>query len=209
MNGLQLSGSLRAFSRLTGDLALDPLANAFAEGGAETTSKIVAKISKYWKAMGRADAHPFVLRERLEAIKFALEDSAAPSSAKDYSALLTLFVGPGNQDSAMFASELHLAIITPIPQKPKAAKAPKVDASQLADRLTTLISSNAAFDAEVAAIEINAKIKKADLQKVANQFLGYERDFKNRGEIIKAIRTRQLQDAIQGSRDRRGEKIAV
>lgn len=209
MNGLQLSESLRAFSKLTGDLTLDQLANAVAVGGSEPTSKTGLKISKYWKATGRTDAHPPALRARLEMIQSTLEKSAAAGSAKDFAVLLALFTGSDATDVATFADEIATAIQTPIPQKPKASKAPAVDPRQLADRLTTLSSDNTAFDAELAAIEGNAKIKKADLQKVATQFLGYERAFKKRDDIIKAIRTRQLQDAIQGSRDRRGEKIAV
>ena len=210
MNGSQLSESLRAFSELTGDRALHVIAGAFAEAGDESTSKIVTKIVKYWKATGRVDAYPSGLRERLTTIEQVLQRSGAAASAKDYAALLTLFAGARSIDIGQFVDELITAVRTPVPQKPKPVKTPPVaDVRQLADRLTTLSSDNDAFDVEVAAIEGNAKIKKADLQKIATQYLGYERIFKKRDDIIKAIRARQLQDAIQGSRDRRGEKIAV
>jgi hypothetical protein len=212
MNGMQLATSMHAFARFSGDKSLIPIAHAVSSGGALATTKIVAKVAKYWKATGRNSAFPAAQKSQLEAIRAVLESSAAPAAAKDYASLLSLFYGQPDGDSATFAQDLVTAINTPIPAKPRKlpkSPAPPIDTRQMADKLTILSDDNAAFDAEIAAIDANKKLKKADLQKVANQYLGYEREFKNRIDIIKAIKARQLQDAIQGSRERRGEKIAV
>jgi hypothetical protein len=212
MNGTQLSASIRAFSGLSGNNSILTLADAVASGQADTVAKIVGKVVKFWKATGRTPVYPGAIKSELEVIRAALEASSAPTAAKDYASVLTLFQGVPTGDPNEFARAVATAITTPIPVRPARqarASAPPVDVRQFADRLTTLSTENSAFDQELAAIDANSKIKKADLQQVANHYLGYERTFKTRSEIIKAIRTRQMQDAIQGSRERRGEKIAV
>jgi hypothetical protein len=78
-----------------------------------------------------------------------------------------------------------------------------------ADRLTAAGSDNAEFDAIVAELKVPRRFSNAILAAIANAYLGSERTYKNKSEILKAITNRQLQDAIQGSRDRRIVKIAV
>jgi hypothetical protein len=80
---------------------------------------------------------------------------------------------------------------------------------RLAGRLVAASSDNAEFDAIVAELKAPRKFSNPTLAAIANAYLGTERTYKSKSEIIKAITTHQLQDAIQGSRDRRIVKIAV
>jgi len=75
--------------------------------------------------------------------------------------------------------------------------------------LTSAANNNENFDATLDELDKNKSIKTDDLAAIAKRFLGTERTFKTKAEIIRAIRSRQLQDALQESRERRLSKIAV
>jgi hypothetical protein len=58
-------------------------------------------------------------------------------------------------------------------------------------------------------LEVPRRYPNATLAAVANAYLGTEKKvYKSKSEILKAIRTHQLQTAIQGSRDRRALPVS-
>jgi sugar-specific transcriptional regulator TrmB len=222
MQAVQMSVVLREIAllleesgSLTSATELRCLADALSFGGTETVAKIVTKIQKNWKSSKRGAAYPSSLKTRLERIASVLNSSGAAKSAKNCRVLLKLFSGDTSEHAQDFSSDLRSAIQTPAPAtQPKRTKPTRkpLDATAaraIADRLTTASNNNAQFDAAVAELEADTQIKKAELEMIASSFLGSKRSFKSKAEIFKVIRNRQIQDAIQSSRNRRGEKIAV
>jgi hypothetical protein len=198
---------------------LRDIGRAIATGGNEAVSKTVAKVQKHWKSCGRIAAYPSSLKTQLERIALVLKASDATKPAKAVSKVLELFTGDADASAAAFISDLMVGIQAPaaIP-KPKLVKQrSKVrrsalnanDVRAIADRLTAASSNNMQFDAEVAGLEANSQLKTAELASIAKQYLGSERAFKKKSEIFAAMKSRQAQDAVQASRDRRSDKIAV
>jgi hypothetical protein len=213
----QMGNALRAFALLMEDVGatkpaadLRGLADALTCGGTETVASILSKIKKQRKASKRVAVHPATLRVQLERIAIVMHASGATAAAKDCAAILKLFAGDTGAHTQAFNAELRAAIEAPAPTAKR--KSTPLDAEairDLADKLVEFRDDNARFDAALAEIAANNKIKNAELASIANHFLGSNRKFKSKPEILKAIKNRQLQDAIQTSRDRRIEKIAV
>lgn len=179
---------------------------------AQAVSKIVAPIQKHWKASKRVASYPADLAAQVERIKSILTVSGA-KAASDCAALLKLFSGDASGGADAFAADITSAIVAPPMTKVGGSKRgatllTSATIEEIADQLICNRLNNTKFDAALVALEAR-KLRKAELQAVANRFLGAERTFKSNAEIVKAIRTRQLQDALQASRDRRIEKIAV
>lgn len=217
MQAIQMSDVLKQFALLleeggcfTPATELRGLADTLSFGGTETVAKIVTKVQKNWKSSKRLAIYPSTLKALLERISLILSGSGASKPAKDCATLLKLFVGDLGEDSRSFVSDLLAAIQAPVPA-PKQKRKPldAADVRAIADRLTTASSDNVQFDAAVAALEADTQIKTAELVSIANEFLGSQRSFKKKEDVFKAIRNRQIQDAIQASRERRGQKIAV
>ncbi len=82
----------------------------------------------------------------------------------------------------------------------RAESAPQVDVLAVAEKLASVASDNESFDAVMKDL---TKLQKSALVKIANAFLGHERAYKTKADVLKAIRARQLQDAIEESRVRR------
>jgi hypothetical protein len=186
------------------------IADALRHGGTEPTSKRVTKVKQHWKSSKREPAFPADLKALLEQIQSILTESGARSAAKDCAAVLTLFVGRPDSSANAFGSNVASAITAPIPtSKTKKGPPDQVRISSCADALTAASTSNEWFDNVLRQIEDDGSMSKSELDAIARQFLGTNIKFKTKTEIFEAIRTRQIQDAIQSSRDRRGEKIAV
>jgi formate dehydrogenase maturation protein FdhE len=83
------------------------------------------------------------------------------------------------------------------PAKKAAAKTDPAQLKHLADDLVAAGRSKAEFDTVLATIE---KLKKADLNEVANIYLGYQVSYKTKGDALKAMRSRHQQDALEESR---------
>jgi len=215
MKSKQLSASLDAYARLLhqagcteGGYDLESLATVFDKGGDQTVAGIVRKIAKSWKSSGRVEEHPALLKSLLEHIVSASKASGASPVARGYETVISLFNGSGGVSSRVFAEAAMRALEAA--QAP--AQPPPPDQRlirRFADRLVASSSDNARFDAVVAELKAPRRFNNATLAAIANTYLGTERTYKNKTEILKAITNRQLQDAIQGSRDRRIEKIAV
>lgn len=216
MQAKQMSASLREFAllledegRLSSARELELLANALSAGN-DTVTKVVGKAKRHWKSSKRDFSFPETLQARLERIASFLAKSGAARAAKDYRALPSLGVGRTYCDVSIFCRELKAAIEAPLPAAKSRAKALEPEEIRaLAERLTSASRNNDEFDATLAEVSGNKLIKTDDLAAIAKRFLGTDRTFKSKSEIIRAMRSRQLQDALQDSRERRLSKIAV
>jgi len=212
----QMSASLRAYARLLQEAGcprcaqdLEALAAAFGRGGEQAVSAVVKKIAKHWKSSGRVAEYPGQLKAELEHIASALSAAGANSAAQDYRSVISLFTGTTGASAHAFAEaavrSLEVEHIPPEPPAPLNQALIKT----FAERLTAARSDNARFDAIVSELRAPRRFSNAALAAIANCYLGAERTYKSRSEILKAITNRQLQDALQASRDRRIAKIAV
>jgi hypothetical protein len=215
MKSEQLSASLSAYARLLhqagcvqGAHDLDALATVFDRGRDQTVAAIVRKILRGRTLAGQVAKHPALLRALLGHIASASKVAGATTVARDYEAAISLFTGSEGASARAFAD----AAINSLEALHAPAQPPPLDQTLIrgfADRLTAAGSDNAEFDAIVAELKVPRRFSNAILAAIANAYLGSERTYKNKSEILKAITNRQLQDAIQGSRDRRIVKIAV
>jgi len=215
MRSEQLSASLSAYARLLhqagsaqGARELEALASVFDRGGDQTVAAIVKKIAKGRRLAGRVAEHPSLLKSLLEHIASASKAAGATAVARDYDAVTSLFIGPGGGSARAFAEAATRSLeAAHAPAQPQPLDQALI--RSFADRLIAASSDNARFDAIIAELRAPRTFSNAVLAAIANVYLGTERTYKNKSEILKAITTRQLQDALQGSRDRRIVKIAV
>lgn len=131
----------------------------------------------------------------------------AGTLSKEFFAAARIVELLGSVDAARIPDTLAAALAPP-PKKPKPQKAAPVavDPREAADRLTAAVLDSARFEALVKEL---GKLSKDKLAEVAEHFLGYSRQYKSKPEITKALRSRQLQDMLDASREDRGSKISV
>jgi hypothetical protein len=213
MKSGQLSTSLHAYAQLLhqagciqGAHDLDNLATVFDRGGDQTVAATVKKIVKGRRLVGHVAEHPSLLKSLLEHIAAASKAAGATTAAKDYETVISLFTGKGSASARWFVdtaiSSLEAAQAPPQP--------PPLDQRLIRDfagRLAAASPDNAKFDAIVSELKAPRRFSNAILGAIANAYLGTEKGYKSKSEILKAITTHQLQEAIQGSRDRRIERI--
>jgi hypothetical protein len=209
MKSEHFSASLHAYALLLHQAGctesahnLDILATAF-DRGDETVAAIIKKIIKGRRLVGHADKHPSLLKSLLEQIAATAKAVGATKAARDYEAVATIFTGEGSASVRWFVD----AAITSLEVAQAPPQPPPLDqrlVRNLADRLDAASSDNSRFDAIVLELEAPRRFTNAILAAIANAYLGTEKKvYKSKSEILKAIRTHQLQAAIQGSRDRR------
>lgn len=187
---------------------LDALATVFDRGRDQTVAAIVKKILRGHTSAGHVAKHPALLKALLEHIASASKAAGATTVARDYESAISLFTGSEGASARAFAEAAINSLVA------ADAPAPPLPLDQelirdFARRLVAASSDNAEFDAVVAELRAPRKFANATLAAIANAYLGTERSYKSKSEILKAIATHQLQDAIQSSRDRRIVKIAV
>lgn len=90
--------------------------------------------------------------------------------------------------------------------KTKTRAANVLDARALADRLTRSAADDGEFSVTVQELEL---LSVSQMKEVAERFLGHAISGRSKKAIISAVQSRQRQDAIQASRERRISRIAV
>jgi hypothetical protein len=215
MKSKQFGASLSAYARLLhqagsseGAHALDALATVFYGEGEQTVAGVVKKILKGRTLAGHVSRQPPLLKSLLGHIASASKAAGATTVAKDYEAALSLLTGSEDTNIGAFTdaaiSALRAAAAPPQP--------PPLDRALIkgfADRLISASADNVRFDAIVSELSAPRKFSTKVLAAIANAYLGAERTYKNKTDILKAITSHQLQGALQSSRDRRIVKIAV
>lgn len=208
MQAKQMAASLKLIAALADPRAAETisrLAEALANEDVKSFGPWANKLEKSLKAKGYSSeensASQIVAR-------LAQISSAAGSNplSKEFAAASRILAALGNEEISTITAVIA-ETLAPAPKKSAAAKkgAP-VNTREIADNLTSAADDNAKFDALVA--EVN-KLPKDAVLDIAQRFLGTDRVFESKPKMIKAIRSRQLQDALSASRERRISKIAI
>lgn len=206
---------LREFSLLlgaagdaAGSAAVHGFADSLASAGDRKAKAIVTKVQAHWKAAAVEPHSNKLLRARLERLNTLLA-SANAKPAGDVSILLKLLEAPEPMGVTDFCASIRDAILAPNPSKSKSKPKPEplsdTDIKRLADNLTRASQDQAQFEAALSGLP---SLSLGDFSAVATHYLGYAAKGSKK-EVEKKIRSRQLQDAIEGSRQRRLERIAV
>jgi hypothetical protein len=208
MKTAQMAASLRQLAPLLEQIAgvvqarlLVRTADALEQAGEIKLRTLDAKLKK---SLGQGAANPAVEFVAKMSGTFAAAGCASPS--KDFTVLASILQRLSGLDAEGAVRAINAALAPPPPKISRLPKSPSIDVRQVADRLTAASGANDAFDAMFVEVE---KLSKSDLEQVAERYLGYHRKYKSKPEVLKAIRARQFQDAIEDGRNRRISKIAV
>jgi len=195
-----------------GEAAVRALASALSAMDGDKIKPTITRLQKFWiKAPETA-----VSTRGLEACLVSLQSLLAAGGAKTASAEIYLIVelldGRRQVDPNEFGRLLCSAIKASVPvKKAPVSKRESLSASEIrrwADRLTAATTNQQEFEAELSAIDAIPKLSSAELKSIAEQYLGYEPP-KSKAAILKKLRTRQMQDAMEAGRQSRIERIAV
>lgn len=172
--------------------------------GTKSFGPVATKLEKRLKERGLVPSKT-ASSEFLDRLADVGRVGGAGALSKDFSASARIVELLGSLDAARIPDTIVSALAPP-PKRPKPPKAPPVDPREAADRLTAASLDSARFEALVKEL---SKLSKDNLAKVAQHYLGYSRQYGSKPEIVKAIRSRQLQDTLDASREERGSKISV
>ena len=205
MQAKQMTASLKLIAALADPRTAETilhLAEALANEGSKPFGSLATKLEKGLKAKGYASAQNSASGM---VARIAEISSAAGSNplSKEFAATSRILAALSSVEASGISSVIAEAL-APAPKK--TAKSAPVDTRELADKLTSAVNDNAKFDALVDEVE---KLPKKALLDIAQHFLGTDRVFKSKPEMVKAIRSRQLQDALSASRERGISKIAI
>lgn len=206
----QIASTLRALPSLAADRlseadrrTIGEVASALDQASKQTLSAITKAVVKATKS----EPCDTAVTSTLEALAKVFSAAGVATAAKDLAALAGLFKALAGVPTESLRQHFETALTKPA--KPS-AKMPTgkaaVNVREVADQLTAVLSDNEAFDQQMIAVQ---KLSKDELSAVAARFLGYDRSYKTKTEIIKAIVLRQRQDALQSSRDRGLSKLGV
>ena len=208
MQAKQMAASLKLIAALADPRAAEAilhLAEAISKEDSKSFGPLATKLEKGLKAKGYSSEEN---SSSQIVARLAQISSAAGSNplSKEFAAASRILAALGNVEISAIMAVIAEAL-APAPKKSAAAKkGAAVNTREIADNLTSAVDDNAKFDALVA--EVN-KLPKDAVLDIAQRFLGTDRVFKSKPEMIKAIRSRQLQDALSASRERRISKIAI
>ena len=183
-------------------LIIKRFGDALDSAGTQTLAAIAKKLDKQ---IGNCPSVKSAAADFVAGMSEVFQGAGASSQAKDFVIVAQMLLRLGGLSADKVFDQL-LAAVTPTIKESKTSNATPVNSRPLADKSTAATQNNEAFDALVADVE---KLSKPVLTAVANHYLGHTRAYKSKGEIIKAIKARQLQDAIEASRDRRIWKIGA
>ncbi|HWK32505.1 MAG TPA: hypothetical protein VNR51_02340, partial [Hyphomicrobium sp.] len=172
----------------------------------------ITKVQKIWTKAPETAISVRGLDGRLDSLQSLLAAGGAKTASAEIGLIGELLHGRRQVDPSEFERLLRSAIETPLPaKKPKANKREPLSASEIrewADRLTAATTNEVAFEAELSAIEAIPKLSSAEFKSIAKRYLGYEPP-KGKATILKKLRTRQMQDAMEAGRQSRIARIAV
>lgn len=209
MQAQQMAECLQNLSPLLDGASAEVLlrtADGISREGAKSFGPVATKLVKRLTETGLVPA-----KSASSDLLFRLADvgrvGGAGTLSKDFFAAARLVEFLGSIDISRIPDTLATALAPP-PRRPQPQRAARVavDPREAADKLTAAVLDSARFDELVKEI---GKLSKGKLAEVAEHFLGYPRQYKSKPEILKALRSRQLQDALDASREERGSKISV
>jgi hypothetical protein len=169
--------------------------------GVATVAATVKKFEKQFSAP--SSLKPSASAAFVELIANVFRSAGSAAASKDFGTIAKLLATIHDTPAEVVDEKLAAAFAA---KKTGSAKASTVDASATANDLTSSSADKQRFDALISEI---SKYPKAELAAIADKYLGYQRTYKTKADVISAIRARQLQDALEASRERRLDKIAV
>jgi hypothetical protein len=194
---------------------LTTLSTLFEGAAAITVTKLVANIQTNWNLIGRKGTFPYELKIALEKVATVFDAAGARSQKKDFTTLLNLFTGIGDQPIDIFISEARAASSTPkkpSPRKPPANRPQKKPQSTNEDnlrstafQLTNLKPDRVRFDALLAQCE--SELSAPGLKALAALFLGHPLSSRKKADITNAMKKRQRQDELNSDREAAQLKI--
>lgn len=193
--------------------AMHALASALSSAEDAKIKATVTKVTKVWANSPEMVASPCGLGKQLQALRNLLLTGGAKATSTDIGLLVQLLEGRQAVDPREFERVLRSAILALPPQK-KAARAPKreplpvAEVRKWADRLTATSTDQDAFETVLEQIQQIPKLTVAELSAIAEHYLGHEAP-KGKPGILKKLRSRQMQDAIEAGRQSRIQRIAV
>lgn len=205
---------LRGCGDEQGAVAVRALIAALSADGDAKTKATLGKVQKLWTRSPELAASSRGLYDRLDALHGLLAAGGAKAPlAADIKLLAALLDGREEVDTGEFERRLRCAIEAPVPTRPARttnAREPlsAAEVRQWADRLTAVTTDQAAFEAELSAVLSIPKLSVAELMSIAEHYLGYAPP-KGKAPILKKLRTRQMQDAMEAGRQSRIQRIAV
>lgn len=209
---------LQSYASMLNDLgdrsgaeAVRALAGSFSAAEDKTVKATVAKVAKLWAVVPDGAMSPAGLVKRLVALQGLLAAGGAKAASADVKLLAELLDARDAAEPAVFERALRYAISAPVVKPPKVPRREllsEADMRQWADRLTAVSADQRAFEAELSALLAIPKLSGKELRAVAEQYLGHQVSGA-KDKILKALRTRQKQDAIEASRQGRLSHIAV
>lgn len=198
-----------------GSDGVSALANAFSCVDDKQFKPTVSKIAKLWALQPEIGKSSARLGGHLNALQGLLSAGGAKAGA-EVGLLAGLVAGYEEVESSLFERALRDAIAAapvkvPKAKKPKAPKREPLSTSEVrawADRFTAVSADRNAFESELSALQAIPRLSGAELRAVAAHYLGHEVSG-TKAKILKAMETRQKQDAIEASREGRISHIAV
>lgn len=129
--------------------------------------------------------------------------AGAKQPAREIKKVLELFTGSRDQSVDSFVADLELGLrVSPNKGNSSVSGSRKKtvktrSTGEIADKLTSYLDSNEEFDLLLGDLKKKGKYKSSEIYEVTEKFLGYSSKYKNVGAAIEAIRSRQLQHAIE------------
>lgn len=206
MQATQMAASLQLIASLADPQTahvISQLADTLATEGKKPFGALATKLEKSLKTRGYISAQTPAARI-VRQISDVSNAAGSGSLGKDFAAAAVVLSALSSIEASQIASVVADALAPP-PKKVTPPKAPPVNVREMADKLTDAVNDNAKFDALVEEVR---KLAPADVAKIAQEFLGTTRSF-TKPAAIKAIQARQLQEALDASRERGISKIAV
>lgn len=192
--------------------AVGAVTSALSTDGDAKTKATLAKVKKHWKRSPELAASPPGLAERLTSLQNLLAAGREKTTSADIASIIELLDGSRLIGPSDFEKHLRSAIEAPEPAKqPRVATREPISATEVrqwADRLTAVTTDQSAFEAELSAVLAIPKLSVAELKLIAERYLGYAPPT-GKAAILKKLRTRQMQDAMEAGRQSRIERIAV
>lgn len=199
-----------------GEAAVRALASAMTAAADAKIKPTTTKVKKLWGLSPELAATVGGLDDRLTSLRELLVAGGAKAASSEITMLVELLEGRPKVDPREFERLLRNSIEAPLP-----APTPRVPRStnkrepltaaevrQWADRLTAVTTNQSAFESELAAILAIPKLSASELKSIAERYLGYAPP-SGKAAILKKVRTRQMQDAMEAGRQSRIQRIAV
>jgi len=197
----QTATLLRPFQTEGPAQALNALAAAF-RVRTQSVSAVLGKVAKALQD-GPPSNQAAALSRQLQQVAQLFEKAGAGPVSKDFAQLSEIVGRMAEVDFAEVNELFEKAFAPPVRTKKSTAKAARnldgLEIRNIADQLTAVTNDATGFASLLETIKLHSK---DDLSKIASHYLGYERNFKSKSEILKAIKGRHVQEAIFESKQR-------